>query len=168
MPARPPVFHGVEGGASKGTIMSVQRIENYDNGVRACCMGPMPLLKAAERIVALDVNALAVLDLHGCVVGILTDHDIIRALVKTHNWIDTETVASGMTSPAITCEIDTSLSDALKLMGKNRIRHLAVVREGAFVRMFTLKDLLEQIHRDDTLEVNVLRDLAKGRLGPDA
>ncbi len=146
--------------------MSVGRIGNYETGVKACCMAPTLLLKAAERIVELDVNALAVLDRHGVVLGILTDHDIIRALVKSGNQLDLETVGDCMTTPAITCEIDTRLSVALKLMQTHRIRHLAIVRDGAFVRMFTLKELLEQIHQDDELEVGVLRDLATGRLAP--
>ncbi|SDI62229.1 CBS domain-containing protein [Aliiruegeria lutimaris] len=146
--------------------MSVQRIGNYESGIRACCSAKMPVLRAAEKLVDLDVNALAVVDIHGGVEGILTDHDIIRAMVKRGPDLSDETVRFCMSRPAITCEADTRLSAALKLMSRNHIRHLAMLRDGAFVRMITLKDLLECIHQDDTLEVDTLRDLAAGRLTP--
>ncbi len=148
--------------------MSVQRIENYETGIRACCMAETPLLTAAERIAGLDVNALAVLDRTGAVTGILTDHDIIRQLVRSEGRLEDVSVGACMSAPAITCEVDTSLREALKLMGRNRIRHLVVTRGDAFVRIFALKDLLEKIHQDDALEAEILRELAMGRSVPGA
>ncbi|MDV7142802.1 CBS domain-containing protein [Tropicimonas sp. TH_r6] len=146
--------------------MSVQSIENYEAGIRACCMPETPLLSAAQRIAALDVNALAVLDRSGAVAGILTDHDIIRQLVKSEGRLDDVSVGDCMSTPVITCEINTSLGEALRLMGQNGIRHLIVTRAAAFVRIFSLKDLLEKIHQDDVLEAEILRELAIGRSVP--
>lgn len=144
--------------------MSVQRIGNYDSGVHACCTARMPILDAAAKLVSLDVNALAAVDIHGGIEGILTDHDIIRAMVSQGPAFPEQNVEACMSKPVVTCETDTSLSDALKLMQKHRIRHLAMLRDGAFVRMITLKDLLERMHLDDMLEVDTLRDMAVGRL----
>lgn len=146
--------------------MSVQSIENYEAGVRSCCFGDLPLREAAERIVELDVNALAVVDVDGRVLGIVTDHDIIRSLVRGN--FAKATVAECMTRPAVTCEADTSLGEALRLMGKHRIRHLVMLRDGAFLRVFSQRELLERIHAEDALEAGVLRDLARRHLGPES
>ncbi|WP_165354615.1 cyclic nucleotide-binding/CBS domain-containing protein [Tropicimonas sp. IMCC6043] len=144
--------------------MSVESIDNYETGVRSCCFAGLPIRKAAERIVELDVNALAVVDLDGRVEGIVTDHDIIRSLVG--GTFDSATVRDCMSSPAVSCEADTPLSEALRLMTKHRIRHLVMLRDGAFLRVFSQRDLLERIHADDALEAGVLRDLALLRMSP--
>ncbi|MBL4871933.1 MAG: CBS domain-containing protein [Rhodobacteraceae bacterium] len=144
--------------------MSIQNIGKSETNECAWCTGNMTLFQAAERIADFDVNALAVVGDDGSVLGIVSDHDIIRALVKTDGQLKDVLVEVYMSTPVVTCDEDTSLSNAMKLMGKHSIRHLVIIREGLFVRVLTIKDLLEKMHSNDEIEVNVLRELALGKL----
>ena len=143
---------------------SAKTVEDFAIGSKAYCSRDITILQAAERIAELDVNALAVVEGDGSIAGIVTDHDIIRVIVKSGGQLHDTTVEGCMSVPAITCEESVKLSDTLKLMGKHRIRHLVVVRNDAFVRVLTIKELLERLHRDDGLEANVLREMAFGKL----
>ncbi len=144
--------------------MSIHTVARTHSALNARCDLGTTLFDVAERITELDVNALAVVDEAGHVRGIVTDHDIIRVIVKRDDPLHRLAVDDVMTSPVITCERDTGLSEALTLMGRHRIRHLIVVQDGLFDRVLPIKDLLEAIHRDNRLEANVLREMALGRL----
>ncbi|MEX0317619.1 MAG: CBS domain-containing protein [Ruegeria sp.] len=144
--------------------MTVHSIRRTPIGSKSYCSRNMTVIQAAHRIAELDANALAVISEDGDVEGIITDHDIIRAIANGNMRLGKTPVEACMSAPVITCDDSTRLSEALKLMGKHRIRHLVVVSNGAFVRLLTIKDLLEKIHEDKELEFNVLRDMAMGRM----
>ena len=128
------------------------------------CSPEFGLFDAAVEIARLNVNALAVVD-HGRLAGILTDHDIIRALADTGPEFGNQRVSDWMTAPVVTCGIDTRLSAALNLMARHRIRHLVVTNGDSVVTVLASKDVLAKIHADDELELNVLRDMARVNRG---
>src|SRR5581483_5945543 len=57
-----------------------------------------------------------------------------------------------MTRSIISCAPDTTISDALSLMGSHRIRHLPVIKDGKTVGLISVRDLLES--RLEGLEAN--------------
>lgn len=119
--------------------------------------------EAIATMVSTNRNAVAIIqkDTHLC--GILTDHDIIRAVHKTQNKgqsIEHMRVSDWMTPDVITCDISTKLSDALKLMGRHKIRHLVAVKDRKTVGIISIRDILSKMHEDDALEAKVLRDMA--------
>ncbi|MEP0572595.1 MAG: CBS domain-containing protein, partial [Tateyamaria sp.] len=96
----------------------------------------------------------------GEVVGVITEHDMVREAFQKKAHLYDITVADAMTEHVITCDDSTDLAEALALMGKHRIRHL-VVQDGTKVLGFvSIKDILEKIHADEQLEISVLRDMA--------
>lgn len=141
--------------------MSVEALISKSDACSAFCNQNMSLFEAAKKLSELDVNALAVTDESGVLVGIVTDHDIIRAVVRQNNQINELKTSEVMTSKVITCESGTTLTQVLNLMGKHSIRHIIVMKDNMPVSVLGIKDVLTKIHEDDELEVNVLRDIAR-------
>lgn len=118
------------------------------------------LLSVVERMVAARQNAAVVVDRNGMVVGILTDHDVMHALAKNRGQLDGLVASEWMTENVITCSSDTRLSEALRLMGRNRIRHIVAVDGERPVGIIGSRDVLSKMHQNDEMEINVLRDMA--------
>lgn len=124
------------------------------------CEPETSLFDAAVEIADLDVNALAVVE-DGILAGIITDHDIIRALADAGPDFNVSRVQDWMTSKVVTCALDDKLSQALNLMARHSIRHLVVIEDDQPVAVLGSKDVLTRIHENDDLELRVLRDLAR-------
>ena len=127
---------------------------------RPFCEQTTSLFDAAVEIAELDVNALAVVE-GDELVGIITDHDIIRALADTGPDFSMAKVSDWMTPKVVTCALGDKLSQALNLMGGYGIRHLVVVDNDKPVAVLGSKEVLTRIHENDDLELRVLRDLAR-------
>lgn len=79
---------------------------------------------------------------NGKPVGILTERDVMKEIVKDKNVLEKD-VGSLMTRPLISVSPDTPVVDALDLMRKKDIRRLPVVDEGKLVGLITVhSDLL--------------------------
>jgi CBS domain-containing protein len=124
------------------------------------CEPGITVFEAAVKIAALDVNALAVVD-GETLVGIITDHDVLRCLVDSGPSFSKQLVVDWMTKKPVTCTKDTKLTEALKLMAARGIRHLPVLENGCPKTVISSKELLTRIHEDDEIEINVLRDIAR-------
>ena len=124
------------------------------------CASDMLVFDAAVEIAEIDVNALAVVD-DGALVGIITDHDIIRCLADTGSEFSKQTVAKWMSKKVITCSPDTKMTEALNMMASRHIRHLVVAEGNRTVTVISSKELLTSVHENDELEIRVLQDLAR-------
>ncbi len=144
--------------------MSVHALVNNSDVRNAKCDQGMSLFDAAKKLAELNVNALAVTNDQGELRGIITDHDIIRVVVRENGRLHDLKVSDWMTSNVITFELNSKLTQAMDLMGKHRIRHLVVVDNGSLVGVVGIKDILTKIHEEDELEANVLRDIARWQL----
>lgn len=101
---------------------------------------------AASIMEHTGVGALVVLD--GTEpVGIVTDRDLVRR-VLAHDQPSDARVDSVMTSPVITIGADADLHAAYGLFRTHGVRRLAVIREGKFVGMLTVDDLLVDLAED--------------------
>jgi signal-transduction protein with cAMP-binding, CBS, and nucleotidyltransferase domain len=88
-----------------------------------------------------DVGSVPVVDTEGCVVGIVTDRDIvIRAVVETG---DTQAVKVGdvASRDPFTVDADEELEKALAVMARQRIRRLPVVENGRLVGVLAQADV---------------------------
>ncbi len=124
------------------------------------CAPEDALLNVVCDLVNNNVNAIAVLDHDQNLVGILTDYDIMRALANARGDLGGMVARDWMTEKVITCNYDTKLSEALRLMGKHGIRHLVVTDCGVPVAILGIREVLAKIHERDELEISVLRDIA--------
>ena len=104
-------------------------------------IGPERTIKEAASIMNVaGVGALAVID-GDSVVGLVTDRDLVRRAMATA-MPDDARVDAVMTTEILTIDAEADLHHAFEVFRTHAIRRLPVVREGAFIGMVTLDDLL--------------------------
>jgi len=98
------------------------------------------------------VGAVAVVE-GDALVGIVTDRDLVRRALAREYPADAR-VDAVMSSPVVTIDADADLHDAYALFRAHACRRLAVVRDGRFLGMVTIDDLVIDLAAD-------LSDLAR-------
>jgi CBS domain-containing protein len=107
---------------------------------------------AAAVMEQAGVGTLAVID-GTRLVGIVTDRDLVRRALARGLSLEAR-VDGVMTSPVVAIDADADLHDAFAVFRTHGLRRLAVVRDGAFVGMLSVDDLLVDLASD-------LADLAR-------
>ena len=78
------------------------------------------------------------------IVGILTEKDFVRIAEKVGMLLKEDLAKHFMSKPVITVQADTSVTDAIKLMRSNHIRHLIVLdKDLRMVGVISARDLME-------------------------
>jgi CBS domain-containing protein len=95
------------------------------------------LLLASKRI-----GAVIVLQSGGGLAGILSERDIVRAMVAGARALE-DRVRDHMTERVITCTSDTSVADVMDLMTRGRFRHVPVVDGGQMVGIVSIGDIVK-------------------------
>jgi len=108
-----------------------------------------PVREAVRLLTENKIGALPVIR-GGCVVGIISERDIIYCLAHHADAVLDWPVEKVMTAPAITVTTDVPVLAALSTMSKRRIRHLPVVEGGAILGIVSIGDLVK--HRMDKIE----------------
>jgi signal-transduction protein with cAMP-binding, CBS, and nucleotidyltransferase domain len=121
-----------EFGMKVGDLM---QIEALTAGTREC------LSDAAQRMRENGVGSLAVMSDDDRMVGILTEHDLVRAMADGLPPRGTS-VASCMTAELVTVDMETDASEAAALMVAKGIRHLPVMDRDSPIGMISARDLL--------------------------
>ncbi len=107
------------------------------------------LTEAAELMRAHHVGSLVIVDetSEGRIpVGMLTDRDIVVAVVAGHADPGTLNAGEVMTADPVTVREDASVFDALQLMRRRGVRRVPVVSAaGILVGIVTVDDLLEVV-----------------------
>ena len=98
---------------------------------------------AAARMPDRQVRSLVVLAGNE-VRGILTEHDLVRAMADGAD-AGVATVGEYMTQDPLTVSLDTDVRDAAGAMLEFDFRHLPVVQAGAVVGMVSLRDLASSV-----------------------
>ena len=103
---------------------------------------------AAALMEQAGVGSLAVLD-GDQLVGIVTDRDLVRRALAP--GLASEARVDGvMSSPVIAIAADSDVHDAFAVFRTHALRRLAVTRDGQFVGMVTIDDLLVDLAADLT------------------
>jgi CBS domain-containing protein len=110
-------------------------------------IGPERTIHAAAAVMEHSgVGSLAVID-GTQLLGIVTDRDLVRRALACGMPSDAR-VDGVMSSPVVTIAADADLHDAFALFRAHALRRLAVVRDGRFVGMITVDDLLVDLAAD--------------------
>lgn len=102
--------------------------------------------EAAEIMDQTGVGSLAVID-GTDLVGIVTDRDVVRRALARGLPPDAR-VDTIMSAPVVSIGADADLHHAFGLFRDHGIRRLAVLREGHFVGMITVDDVLVDLAND--------------------
>ena len=138
--------------------MKVSDALHSNRQVLATCIPEESLVTFATRLDALKIGAMPVADAKGELVGVISERDVVRAFARDGARLVERRVRDLMAREVVTCDPETSLSEAEKLMDKHRIRHLPVVDGGKIVGMLSMRDVMAWRLRDSRDEVSVLRD----------
>jgi signal-transduction protein with cAMP-binding, CBS, and nucleotidyltransferase domain len=91
------------------------------------CLPEARLREAAQRMTGDDVSALVVVDSEGCLAGIITRTDLLRAHAESETWAD-RTVAETMNPDVVTIGLHAPLGEVKKLLLDLHIHRVVAVR----------------------------------------
>ncbi|MEW6222394.1 MAG: CBS domain-containing protein [Candidatus Hadarchaeota archaeon] len=96
--------------------------------------------KAAKLMASRSVGSIVVLK-GKTPVGILTERDVLEKVVSEDLRPSKVLVEKVMSSPIMTITPDTDVTEAAKIMSKNKIRRLPVVENGKLIGIITSADI---------------------------
>jgi CBS domain-containing protein len=131
--------------------MTVRRILNHKGSDVLTITPEKSLHEAIAILTKKKIGALVVLK-GSEVVGILSERDIVNLLSnKDVNRFDNP-VSSAMTSPAVTCSPNDTISQLMHQMTMGRFRHMPVVEDGKLIGVISIGDVvklrLEEMERE--------------------
>ena len=102
-----------------------------------------------------DIGAVPVVNENNLLMGVVSERDIVRKLVKNGRDSDLVTAKDIMTSKVITVTKQTSQAYAFQLMKSNNIRHLPIIDEHKkLINFISHRDLVDSIQ--DNKKLNFL------------
>ncbi len=101
---------------------------------------------AAKLMVAENIGALVVTDVvfteGSTVVGMLSERDIVRALITSGQDVLKMPVEKLMTKKLISCGPNDDLADVIEKMDRHGIRHVPVLEEHTLVGVVSVRDVI--------------------------
>ena len=116
------------------------------------------IAEVARRLKEAAIGAAVVQDGDGRIVGILSERDVVYALVDFDADLPNQPVAALMTREVQTCTPSDKVDEIMRRMTESRIRHLPVIEDGALAGIISIGDIVK--HRLEELEAesHALRD----------
>lgn len=118
-------------------------------------MHPPPIITAkySESIFTIStlmkekqVSSIIIIDQNDKPVGIITERDIVRRVIADSKNPNTTKATEIKSQPLITVGPNAYLINACKIMEKNNIRRLPVVKDNAIVGIVTITDIIKHLH----------------------
>ncbi len=100
------------------------------------------VLDATKEMKSEKVGSIIIVE-NGKPIGVLTESDILRKIVAEEKDPSKICVEEVMSKPIITISPDASIEEAVRIMGKHKIRRLPVVDKDKLVGMVTEKDIMQ-------------------------
>lgn len=113
---------------------------------------------AADRMHDKGISALVVSD-GEAIRGIVTDRDLLHALSQNEKPPGDLLVEDAMGGVMVIVEPADSVTHAMKLMTKHRVRHVLVMSDDRLVGIVSIGDVVKNRLEDLETETNVLRDI---------
>ena len=92
------------------------------------------------------------------ILGIISERDIVRALIEHGEQLLALPVSKAMTSPVLTCAREDRVTAVMARMTRHRVRHLPVVEGGKLAGLISIGDVVKYRLDELELEANVLRE----------
>jgi len=119
---------------------------------------------AAIRMLKLEkIGALIVSDEGSQIQGILSERDVVRALVDHGGDVLNMPVSEMMTRAVKTCTLEANIRDVMSEMTRSRVRHLPVIDGGKLCGIISIGDVVKNRLEELETETTVLREYIAGR-----
>jgi CBS domain-containing protein len=122
------------------------------------------LREALKKLTENSVGSLIVIDEKQCIVGILSERDILRANAEYFDQMSTLKIKDIMTQDVIIGLYDDSLDSIMGLMTKQRIRHLPILTDdGQLAGIVSIGDIVKAKANQAEIHVRHLTDYISGQ-----
>ncbi len=143
--------------------MTVQRILDTRQGVTPAYVAPDAEIGAVLTSLAFkNVGALIVSSDGNKVNGIISERDIVRGLQSAGPDLLSKRVGDLMTERVITCVAEDRAASIMAIMVAKHLRHMPVVKDGKFVDMVSIRDLLQLRLDEVRSEAEAMRSYISG------
>lgn len=115
------------------------------------------LLEISQKLAALKIGAIVVVDDADKVVGIISERDVIRAIGQRGPAALTQPVGDVMTRNVISCSEASTIEDMMAMMTQGRFRHLPVVENGALTGIISIGDVVKHHIAEVEMELGAMR-----------
>ncbi len=113
------------------------------------CKPDEAVSEVAKKMCQNHIGCIPVCNDENCVVGILTDRDIILRSVACNKDVCNTKVCDVMSCNVICCDCNSEMTEASKIMGEQQIRRIPVTENGKLVGILTLGDMAKNKQLDD-------------------
>jgi len=100
------------------------------------------LAQAILHLASKRIGALVVIEAAKSILGILSERDIIRALVAGSHALE-DHVRDHMTEFVVTCSLDTSVGEVMDIMTRGRFRHVPVIDDDEVIGIVSIGDVVK-------------------------
>lgn len=121
------------------------------------------VFEAIEKMVALNVGSLVVVDPKSKPCGIITERDYLRQIALKGRSSRTTAVQEIMTPDVICVGPTATVEQCLAVMTNKRCRHLPVTERGALVGLVSVGDLVRHLVRHQQVQIEQLTEYICGR-----
>ena len=101
------------------------------------------LAEAVKVLAARRIGALVVTGADRCIVGILSERDIVRALAEKGPAALDMPIAEAMTRKVFTCEAKETVREIMERMTAGKFRHVPVVEQGRLAGIVSIGDVVK-------------------------
>ena len=98
----------------------------------------------AARLVTNEFSGMPVADPDGRVVGVITEADILRALLDGKR-LETLTASEVMTGPALTVDVKAPLTEVMSMLQEHKIVRVPVTSENKLVGIIARRDVIRAV-----------------------
>lgn len=101
------------------------------------------LQEVAAILAARNIGAVVVVDTQRCVLGIVSERDIVRVVGKKGAGALHDAVSKHMTTSVVTVGEEDTVHGTMEMMTNRRFRHVPVVHEHGLVGIVSIGDLVK-------------------------
>jgi CBS domain-containing protein len=121
------------------------------------------VLAAVDEMCRRHVGSLLVMDGDSACCGIVSERDLLTRVLLQRKDPTAITVADVMSCDVVCVDLDTSPSEAMRIMTERRCRHLPIMCEAKVVGLVSIGDLVRWASRNQEYEIRMLHDYVEGR-----